>query len=33
MIRGVMESLSMEIASPAEARQMLGLKGADQVAF
>ncbi|MFH1796861.1 MAG: 3-keto-5-aminohexanoate cleavage protein [Pseudomonadota bacterium] len=33
MIRGVMESLSMEIASPAEARQMLELKGADQVAF
>ncbi len=33
MIRTVMENLSMEIASPAEARQMLGLKGADQVAF
>jgi len=33
MIRTVMENLSMEIASPADARLMLGLKGADQVAF
>ena len=32
-IRRILEELSLEIASPAEARQMLGLKGADQVAF
>lgn len=33
MIRRILEKLSMEIASPAEARQMLGLKGQDKVAF
>ena len=32
-IRGLLETLSLEIATPAETRQMLGLKGADQVAF
>ena len=32
-IRQVLEGLSLEIASPAEARQMLALKGADQVNF
>ena len=31
LIRGILESLSMEIATPAEARQMLGLKGKDKV--
>ena len=32
-IRGILEALSLEIASPAEARAMLQLKGGDQVAF
>src|SRR5207247_7497232 len=32
-IRGILEELSLEIATPAEARQMLALKGADKVAF
>lgn len=32
-IRLVVEALGREIATPAEARQMLGLKGGDQVAF
>jgi uncharacterized protein (DUF849 family) len=32
-IRRIMEDLSLEIATPAEAREMLGLKGGDQVAF
>lgn len=32
-IRQVLEGLSLEIATPDEARQMLGLKGADQVKF
>jgi uncharacterized protein (DUF849 family) len=32
-IRSILESLSLEIASPAEARTMLQLKGGDQVAF
>ena len=32
-IRRILEDLSLEIATPAEARQYLGLKGADQVAF
>lgn len=31
LIRGVLETLGMEIATPAEARQMLGLKGRDKV--
>ncbi len=30
-IRGVLEALGLEIATPAEARQMLGLKGREQV--
>lgn len=33
MIRSVMETLSLEIASPAEAREMLDLKGGDNVSF
>ncbi|MGH6934014.1 MAG: 3-keto-5-aminohexanoate cleavage protein [Dongiaceae bacterium] len=32
-IRAILENLSLEIATPAEARQMLALKGGDQVAF
>ena len=32
-IRHILEELSFEIATPAEARQMLGLKGADRVNF
>ena len=32
-IRGILESLSLEIATPDEARSMLALKGANQVAF
>ncbi len=32
-IRTVLEALNLEIATPAEARQILGLKGANQVAF
>ncbi|MGF6773547.1 uncharacterized protein (DUF849 family) [Paraburkholderia sp. GAS199] len=32
-IRHILEELSFEIATPAEARQMLGLKGADKVDF
>ncbi|WP_258129989.1 3-keto-5-aminohexanoate cleavage protein [Achromobacter anxifer] len=32
-IRGILEALSMEIASPAEARAMIQTKGRDQVAF
>jgi uncharacterized protein (DUF849 family) len=32
-IRRILEELSLEIATPAEARQMLKLKGGDQVAF
>ena len=32
-IRGILEGLSLEIATPAEARAMLKLKGGDQVAF
>lgn len=32
-IREVLDGLSLEIATPDEARTMLGLKGADQVAF
>lgn len=33
LIRGILESLSLEIATPDEAREILGLKGADQTAF
>ena len=32
-IRRIMEDLSLTVASPDEARQMLGLKGADKVGF
>jgi len=32
-IRGILADLSLEIASPAEAREMLALKGGDRVAF
>lgn len=32
-IRTILEALSLEIASPAEARDLLGLKGGDQVGF
>ena len=33
LIRSILEPLSLEIATPAEARQILALKGADAVAF
>jgi uncharacterized protein (DUF849 family) len=33
MIRGIVEGLGLQIATPAEARQILQLKGADQVRF
>jgi uncharacterized protein (DUF849 family) len=32
-IRGILEGLSLEVATPAEARAMLALKGGDRVAF
>jgi uncharacterized protein (DUF849 family) len=32
-VRGIVEALGREVASPAEARAMLGLKGADKVGF
>ena len=32
-IRRILEELSLDVATPAEARQMLQLKGNDQVAF
>ncbi|HEY5984988.1 MAG TPA: 3-keto-5-aminohexanoate cleavage protein [Streptosporangiaceae bacterium] len=32
-IRGILEALSLEIATPAEARQLLGLKGVDNVGY
>lgn len=32
-IRAVLEALSLDVATPAEARTMLGLKGGDKVAF
>lgn len=32
-IRGILEGLSLEVASPTEARDMLALKGGDRVAF
>jgi uncharacterized protein (DUF849 family) len=32
-IRRIIEDLSMEVATPAEARAMLDLKGGDQVNF
>jgi uncharacterized protein (DUF849 family) len=33
IIRSVLETLSLQIASPAEARELLGLKGGDNVTF
>jgi uncharacterized protein (DUF849 family) len=32
-IRGILEALSLEVATPAEARELLALKGGDRVAF
>jgi uncharacterized protein (DUF849 family) len=32
-IRTILEALNLEIATPADARAKLGLKGADKVAF
>jgi uncharacterized protein (DUF849 family) len=32
-IRAIIEALSLEIATPSEARQMLQLKGRDNVGF
>ena len=32
-MRRILEELGHEIATPAEARQILGLKGADRVGF
>jgi 3,5-dioxohexanoate:acetyl-CoA acetone transferase len=32
-IRGILQALSLEIATPAEARQLLGLKGLDNVGY
>ena len=32
-IRHILEELSLEIATPEETREMLGLKGSDQVEF
>lgn len=32
-IRAIIEGMSLEVATPAEARAMLGLKGGDKVAF
>src|SRR5580693_873247 len=32
-IRGILEALSLEIAAPAEAREVLGLKGLDNVGY
>jgi uncharacterized protein (DUF849 family) len=33
LIRQVLEGMSLEVATPAEAREILDLKGGDQVAF
>jgi uncharacterized protein (DUF849 family) len=33
IVRDILENLSLDVAKPAEARQMLGLKGGDRVAF
>lgn len=33
LIRSILEPLSLEVATPAEAREILGLKGGDNVAF
>jgi len=32
-IRGILDGLSLEVATPTEAREMLALKGGDRVAF
>jgi uncharacterized protein (DUF849 family) len=32
-IRGIVEALGREVATPAQARERLGLKGADRVTF
>ena len=32
-IRSILEALSLDIATPTEARALLGLKGGDRVAF
>jgi len=32
-VRRILEDLSIDIATPEEARQMLGTKGADRVGF
>jgi uncharacterized protein (DUF849 family) len=32
-IRGILEALSLEVATPAEARKTLGLKGLDNVGY
>ena len=32
-IRTIVESLGLEVATPAQARERLGLKGGDQVGF
>ena len=33
IVRSILENLSLEIATPDEAREMLALKGGDQVGF
>jgi len=33
MIRGILERLSLQVATPDEAREILGLKGGDRVGF
>ena len=33
IVRSIIENLSLEVASPSEAREMLQLKGGDQVSF
>jgi len=32
-VRDILNGLSLEVATPAEAREMLALKGGDRVAF
>ncbi|HXU57992.1 MAG TPA: 3-keto-5-aminohexanoate cleavage protein, partial [Verrucomicrobiae bacterium] len=33
IVRGILDGLSLDVATPTEARQMLALKGGDRVAF
>ena len=33
IVRGILDRLSLDVATPAEARSMLALKGGDRVAF